>query len=337
MKIIVWGIGNRTTTYLKNGYFNGCTILGYADSDKYGESYEGKIVWSPEELVEKIKEADFLIICNYFIGEIFSKCLELNINRKKILFTDSIEEAFVGESDKRLLKIIPALKQDLQMNRYKLIQMNEKDAIDIGREVGRGQFSNIVYMRDYFRYRSFEYLAELINEDEVAGSLAEFGVFRGEFSALINKKFPDRRLFLFDTFEGFEKNEIEYETEKGRCNDRFSDYFTHTSEERMLKNMPYPERVIVCKGFFPDSITKEAENENYAFVSIDVDFEKSMLNGLEFFYPRLSSGGVIFIHDYNSTFLGGVKRAVKQYEKKLGMKLKKIPLADRAGTLAIIK
>ena len=59
--------------------------------------------------------------------------------------------------------------------------------------------------------------------------------------------------------------------------------------------------------------------------------------GLEFFYPRLAEGGVIFLHDYNSAFLGGVKQAVKRYEKKVGSRLKKVPFADRAGTIVIVK
>lgn len=35
--------------------------------------------------------------------------------------------------------------------------------------------------------------------------------------------------------------------------------------------------------FFPKSITEEASQERYAFVSIDVDFEDSMFEGLKFF------------------------------------------------------
>lgn len=81
----------------------------------------------------------------------------------------------------------------------------------------------------------------------------------------------------------------------------------------------------------------EASRELYAFVSIDVDFEDSIYEGLRFFYPRMNDRGVIFLHDYNSAFLSGVKSALKRYEQELGFLLRKIPLADRAGTLAIVK
>lgn len=46
-------------------------------------------------------------------------------------------------------------------------------------------------------------------KDEVAG----FGVFSGYFSALINEKFSGRKLFLFDTFEGFNLTEPRKELE----------------------------------------------------------------------------------------------------------------------------
>lgn len=75
----------------------------------------------------------------------------------------------------------------------------------------------------------------------------------------------------------------------------------------------------------------------YAFVSIDVDFEISILAGMRYFYPRLASGGVIFVHDYNNRFLEGVKQAIKSFEEEMGLCLRKVPLADEGGTLVILK
>lgn len=335
--IIIWGIGERTNIYLRNQYFKDCEIKGFIDSKKYGTLFHGKKVWNPIELPELMKDTDYLVIANYFIGEIFSQCLNLGIDREKIIFTDWIEEPFIGTDKDQILSVEPKLKQDLEMNRYKLIEMNEKDETDEKRQIGKGKFGHVSYMRDYFRYRSFEYMAELLEEDGVPGALAEFGVFRGEFSALINQRFPKRKLYLFDTFEGFDKQEMARESEMGRCDERFAQFHADTSVERMIGNLSSPEMAIVCKGFFPDSVNADAEKERYAFVSIDVDFEDSIYAGLEFFYPRLSDGGVIFLHDYNSAFLGGVKNALKRYETKIGNKLRKVPFADRAGTLVIVK
>ena len=194
-----------------------------------------------------------------------------------------------------------------------------------------------VYTQDYFRYRTFEFVAKEILQNKVEGAVAEFGVFRGTFASMINEIFKEKRMYLFDTFEGFLTEEAEDEVKMGRCDTNFILAHKDTSVERLLDNLPYPEKCIICKGMFPASVTEEAANENYCFVSLDVDFEESTYQGLKFFYPRLEEGGVIFLHDYNTFYLEGVKVAVKRFEEDLGMKLKKVPLADRAGTLVIVK
>ena len=43
------------------------------------------------------------------------------------------------------------------------------------------------------------------------GECAEAGVFEGDFAKWINQYFPDRKLYLFDTFEGFDMRDIEKE------------------------------------------------------------------------------------------------------------------------------
>ena len=336
-EIIIWGIGDRTRLYLGEGFFGQCKIKGFVDSLFAGTLFAEKDVWNPSQLPQLMEKDTYLVICNCFFSEIYAQCINMGISRDKIVFTDWIEEPF-AECDMDLIrKIEPRLIEKMQHNRFKLMEMNEKDVTDTNRQVGCGKYAHPVYMHDYFRYRSFEYLAELQEEDFVQGAVAELGVFRGDFSALINQKFSTRKLYLFDTFEGFNQEETERETEKGRCDEMFVRYHTQTSVDRMLDILPFPEQCEVCKGFFPASVSVEASRELYAFVSIDVDFEDSIYEGLRFFYPRMNDRGVIFLHDYNSAFLSGVKSALKRYEQELGFLLRKIPLADRAGTLAIVK
>jgi len=42
------------------------------------------------------------------------------------------------------------------------------------------------------------------------------------------------------------------------------------------------------------------EDERFAFVMIDFDRYEPTLAALKFFYSRVSPGGFIFVHDYNS-------------------------------------
>jgi O-methyltransferase len=65
---------------------------------------------------------------------------------------------------------------------------------------------------DYVRYRTLELIREQIGN--LPGNVAECGVFLGEFSRMINHCFPDRKLFLYDTFEGFDERDFAFELEK---------------------------------------------------------------------------------------------------------------------------
>lgn len=203
-------------------------------------------------------------------------------------------------------------------------------------EGGAGGFLSREYQHDYFRFRTFELMVNEIDKLSVPGAAAELGVYRGTFAKLINRKFPGRKLYLFDTFASFDEGEFAGEKELGRCEERFIDSFKNTSVQSVLDIMPAPENCVIRQGLFPGTAAG-LEDETYAFVSIDVDLEKSILEGLRYFYPRLNPGGAIFLHDYNNYFLEGVSAAVEAYEAELGETLMKVPLADEGGTLVIRK
>ena len=50
--------------------------------------------------------------------------------------------------------------------------------------------------------------AQRIVEKKMPGFIAELGVYRGELAATLNRLFPDRTLYLFDTFEGFSQSDL---------------------------------------------------------------------------------------------------------------------------------
>ena len=198
---------------------------------------------------------------------------------------------------------------------------------------------NVVNSEDYCRYTTLELLMEQIKDNNIEGELAELGVFRGHFSKYINASFPDRKLYLFDTFEGFDEKDInadiknKYTSEEWfeKCND-----FSSTSVKIVLDKMKYQSQCVVRKGWFPETIPDE--EITYAFVSLDCDLYEPMLAGLRYFYPRLSKGGYIMLHDYNLIHeLRGVKQAVRDYEVEIGEKLVKVPVSDIGGSLVIGK
>jgi O-methyltransferase len=175
-------------------------------------------------------------------------------------------------------------------------------------------------------------IADEINECGVKGSVAELGVFKGEFSKYINRIFPDRQLYLFDTFSGFDQKDIDNEN-KGDFSNSVAGEFCNSDVELVLEKMAFKDNCIVKKGYFPE--TASDVNETFAFVSLDVDLYQPILEGLKFFYPKMSDGGYIIIHDYNSTRFHGVKQAVREYCREHGVKY--TPISDLCGSVAIMK
>lgn len=337
MKILLWGAGDRTKKFIERDFFAGNEIVAIIDTYYVGKKYLGYPVIRPNQILKYTDVIDYIVVCNQFYIEITSLIRDLGISLDKVMITDySLDEGF-RQCYERTSMFFPILYEKTKNSLQKSVKLNERDFADSETIFKNDRFRNTEYYLDYFRYRTFEFIAEEIKMAGICGAIAELGVFRGTFSALLNEKFLDRTLYLFDTFEGFDSGEAKQEMEKGRCEESFIASHKDTSVELMLKNLPYPQKTVVCKGFFPDSVNDIARKETFALVSLDVDFEESTYQGLKFFYPRMTTGGYVLVHDYNTYFLDGVKKAVKRYEQELGICLKKVPLADRAGTLVIIK
>lgn len=196
--------------------------------------------------------------------------------------------------------------------------------------------SNYVSFPTEGRISFLEKFAGEIYENELEGNVAEVGVYKGDFSKHINRCFPDRKLYLFDTFDGFSKKDIEVEQEYG-LSKAVSHSFKNDDIKLVLQKLPFREAGIeVKKGYFPQ--TAEGIDDKFCFVNLDVDLYLPTYEGLAFFYPKMSMGGVILIHDYYSFSIkwNGVKKAVRDYEKNMGIKLVKVPIGD-GMSLAVLK
>ena len=98
--------------------------------------------------------------------------------------------------------------------------------------------------------------AREIEARKIPGDVAELGVYQGAFAAEINRLFPKRRLWLFDTFEGFHARDLAIEeTRTGVKTQRRS--FADTTMELVRSRLPYPEMARFVKGYFPESLDFE--------------------------------------------------------------------------------
>lgn len=162
--------------------------------------------------------------------------------------------------------------------------------------------------------------------------MAELGVFQGDFAKHINTLFPDRTLYLFDTFEGFSETDIEKEKAIGTKRIFECSYnYSGTSIELVMNKMKNPVKCIIRKGFFPE--TAKGIESDFALVSLDADLYQPMLEGLKYFYPRLVKGGYIFVHDFFTDTFTGTKEAVMEYSRI--EKINFVPIGDDCSIVII--
>jgi len=162
----------------------------------------------------------------------------------------------------------------------------------------------------------------VMNTTKVNGDIAEVGTYQGGSSKIICEAKGKKTLHLFDTFEGLPdlcESDDTTLVNKG-------DYAA--SLPKIKKYLKKYKKVHFYKGLFP-STSAPVKDTKFSFVNLDTDLYESTLSGLEFFYPRMTRGGVIISHDYTS--VPGVKKAVDNFFRK-----KTEPVIELSGTQCLI-
>ena len=145
---------------------------------------------------------------------------------------------------------------------------------------------------------------------KIDADIVECGVYRGGTAAMIAKVIAEtgvegKKLYLFDTFNGMP------DTDKKRDLHMKGD-FADTSAKEVETFVNEPEIAIIKKGFIPETFIG-LESSRFAFAHIDVDIYKSIMDSLEFIWPRLSAGGIVVFDDYGFPSCPGARQAVDQF------------------------
>ena len=148
-------------------------------------------------------------------------------------------------------------------------------------------------------------------QSRLDGAFAEVGVFRGGSARILCETKGDKPLHLFDTFEG-----LPPASQHDRNVHRQGQY--HCSLPDVQDYLKSYQNVYFHPGIFPQSSEGTAE-QMYAFVHFDVDLYEGTKACLEYFYPRMTPGGIMLSHDYD--ILAGVSQAFHEF------------LADKPETL----
>ncbi len=185
---------------------------------------------------------------------------------------------------------------------------------------------------DKIRFHTIWLQVQRVLSEGIQGDFAELGVYKGYSAKLIHLIAPERTLHLFDTFEGFHAHDLKPET--GQAKEYSTKSFADTSLNKVMKYIAADaNQVVAHAGHFPQS-TQDMPEIKYAFVNMDADLYLPTIEGLKYFYPRLSKGGVIIVHDYNYKWEGLVK-AVDEFVATIPESLSLV--ADFDSSIIIVK
>lgn len=322
MKIGIFGTGSALKDFLSILPASH-EVVALADNNaaRHGQEVEGHKIVSPEALVALAPEV--MVIAARAVDDIRAQLQTLGVAAERICAYYPSYSRELGERvNDDIIRLNDALGTNLPLAGIATMYLWPETAGAQRTDVGE----------DFVRRHAMRLAAEWVVQRNVAGNVAELGVYQGEQAALLNALFPDRAIRLFDTFQGFSQSDISTEAKQGYSGAALGD-FQDTSIERVMARMPHPERVTVHAGLFPESL--QGLEDQFAFVSLDVDLYEPTLAGLDYFYPRLSPGGFIFVHDYNNRRYSGVGHAVDSFLARTHAPA--LPLPDFAGSLVVLK
>ena len=163
----------------------------------------------------------------------------------------------------------------------------------------------------------------------VPGRKAECGVFRG-FSALLtnqiarmrDKSWKGENYHLIDSFEGLSKPGLkdaiylkpDVSGNKTPMVSHNAGHFAYPLME-VKNNLTSFSNLNFHKGWIPEVLSSLPDDE-WSYVHIDVDLYGPTLKSLEYFFPRMATGGVIINDDYASPlFPGGGNGWIEFFDK----------------------
>ena len=200
--------------------------------------------------------------------------------------------------------------------------------------------------RMYSLYKAVNYILE----NNIPGDFVECGVWKGGSALLIaqmlsDKNIVDRKVILYDTYEGMSEPTEQDKNIVGRpatsllqesSIDIQDSIWCYSSFEEVKHNLSLsgllPECIIMIKGKVEDTIPTQLPTKSISLLRLDTDWYESTKHELNYLYPLLNKNGVLIIDDYGHW--EGCRKAVDEYvlTHNLSILFNRI---DNTGRLAI--
>lgn len=186
----------------------------------------------------------------------------------------------------------------------------------------KGQGSDNLSKR--IRLLSLAQLVRRVAAAGIPGAFAECGCFLGHSTHVIARTMTlngrKEPLLVFDSFQGLSPAAPEDLDVGAKHVDSFGQQAKLRAGKKMfaadmattMRNLAEHKFIVFYPGWIPDTFVG-VEEKQFAFVHVDVDLYQPVKDSLEFFYERLSPGGIVQIDDYNFTDWPGAQKAVDEF------------------------
>lgn len=152
---------------------------------------------------------------------------------------------------------------------------------------------------------AFTLWSAITQNNATPGMILEIGVYKGASlqlmaTAVKNSENRLREIIGIDTFEGIPAL-------SGNGDEKFENYLSDVEFEDVQHRIGADVQLI--KGFFPDCVNIRDLNQIF-LLHLDVDTFQTTKSALDLLWSKISIGGFVVVHDYNSQGCPGVKSAV---------------------------
>jgi O-methyltransferase len=207
-------------------------------------------------------------------------------------------------SDAQLYELFYAIGRKLQPDFF----INDRGRYLLADKEFRSYFERFLSSDNWKNYERRWNMSQMLRLlPSIAGDLAECGVFEGAGAYQLCRfaREHGRKVHLFDSFQGLsapKENDGMFWTEGDLS----------VPEEKVRANLKEFDCFQIFSGWIPDAFEKVADRR-YAFVHIDVDLEQPTFDSIAFFYPRMSTGGIMLLDDHGYDTCPGARKAALDF------------------------
>lgn len=156
---------------------------------------------------------------------------------------------------------------------------------------------------------------DIVISNNLPGDIVEFGCYVGTTSVFMLEKLhrSERRLWLYDSFEGLPEKGTEDSSSAG---EHFKAGELRATRKQLEHNLRRFDSLsyIIKKAWFRD-LTVDSIPRQIALAFLDGDYYQSIIDPLHLIWNNLVPGAVVIVDDYDNQALPGASRAVHTWAK----------------------